>query len=98
MSSPKSGANPYTAGMARFVSGLRYEAIPADVVERIKLLILDSLGCAIYGTDLESSQILLNTLKAVDTTPGNAIWGTRERLSAPHAALAKAFPSEGITE
>src|SRR5579863_1578175 len=24
-------ANPYTAGMARFVAGLRYDAIPAEV-------------------------------------------------------------------
>ena len=53
MSSPKSGANPYTAGMARFVSGLRYEDIPAEVRERIKLLMLDALGCALFGSELE---------------------------------------------
>jgi hypothetical protein len=33
--------NPYTQGMAAFVSGLRYEQIPEEVIERIKLLILD---------------------------------------------------------
>ena len=35
--------NPYTQGMAAFVSGLRYEQIPEEVIDRIKLLILDSL-------------------------------------------------------
>src|ERR1700739_3079368 len=45
--------NPYTQGMAAFVSGLRYERIPAEVIERIKLLMLDSFGCALYGADLE---------------------------------------------
>ena len=33
----------------------------AEVIARIKLMILDSLGCAIYGTALESSQILLQS-------------------------------------
>ena len=42
-------ANPYTAGLAEFVAGLRYEQIPGEVRERIKLLILDSLGCALFG-------------------------------------------------
>ena len=37
--------NIHTRGIADFVSELRYEQIPADVSERIKLLILDSLGC-----------------------------------------------------
>ena len=41
------GGNVYTRGIADFVSGLRYEDIPAEVIARIKLLILDSLGCAL---------------------------------------------------
>ncbi len=34
--------NPHTRGIASFVSGLRYEEIPGEVRNRIKLLILDS--------------------------------------------------------
>jgi aconitate decarboxylase len=79
--------NSYTHGMAAFVAGLRYEAIPATVIERIKLLILDSLGCAIFGADLPWSRILQTTLAAVDTSQGCTVWGTDLRLSAPHAAL-----------
>jgi aconitate decarboxylase len=82
------GANVYTRGFAAFVSGLRYEAIPAEVVERIKLLILDSLGCAIFGAGLPWSRIVIETLSAVDSTQGASVWGTAARLSAPHAALA----------
>ena len=79
--------NRYTKGIAEFVAGLRYDAIPPEVIARIKLLILDSLGCAIFGAELPWSQILLNTLSAVDSTPGCTIWGTGKKLSAPHAAL-----------
>jgi len=87
MNSPKSGANPYTAGIAHFVAGLRYEDIPAEVKDRIKLLILDSLGCAIFGTDLEWSRILMATLASLDSSRHCGVWGTNRRLSAPHAAL-----------
>jgi 2-methylcitrate dehydratase PrpD len=80
-------SNEYTSGIARFVSGLRYDDIPAEVIERIKLLILDSLGCAVFGAELPWSRILMDTLGAVDTTEGCTLWGAGRKLSAPHAAL-----------
>jgi aconitate decarboxylase len=81
------GDNPHTRAIAKFVSELKYEDIPAAVIGRIKLLILDSLGCALYGSDLEWSRILRSTLGKIDVTKACGIWGTSERLSAPHAAL-----------
>src|SRR3984893_247307 len=79
--------NPYTQGMAAFVSGLRYEQIPQEVIDRIKLLMLDSFGCAIYSVDLEWSRILMRTLQQLDSSKSCGVWGTSLRLSAPHAAL-----------
>jgi aconitate decarboxylase len=87
MSTNGSADNPYTGGIAAFVSGLRYERIPAAVIARIKLLILDSFGCAIFGTGLEWSRILTTTLAGLDSSTGCGVWGTHQRLSAPHAAL-----------
>ena len=87
MSGSSAGGNPHTRAIAQFVSGLRYEDIPGEVIARIKLLMLDSLGCALYGAGLEWSRILRQTLGAVDTTQGCRVWGTAEKLSAPHAAL-----------
>ena len=77
--------NPQTHGLAEFISGLKYEQIPAEVRERLKLLILDSLGCALYGAELEWCRILRRTV--ADKDDSCAVWGTEERLSAPHAAL-----------
>jgi 2-methylcitrate dehydratase PrpD len=79
--------NPQTRGIAEFIAGLKYEQIPPEVLSRIKLLILDAFGCAIYGTGLEWSKILLDTLLKLDTSSACGVWGTGERLSAPHAAL-----------
>jgi 2-methylcitrate dehydratase PrpD len=79
--------NPHTAAIASFVSGFRYERIPPDVLARIKLLVLDSLGCAIYGADLAWSRILRETLAELDETKSACVWGTPDRLSPPHAVL-----------
>jgi 2-methylcitrate dehydratase PrpD len=88
--------NPYTRGIAEFVSNLKYEAIPEEVRHRLKLLMLDSLGCALYGADLEWSRILQDKLSSVDTTRSCAIWGTGKKLSAPHAALVNGTQVQGF--
>src|SRR5258705_3176079 len=87
MSQDKAGDNEFTSGIAHFVAGLRYEDIPGEVKDRIKLLILDSLGCAIFGVHLEWSRILIETLAKLDSTAGCRVWGTDRKLSTPHAVL-----------
>ncbi len=88
MSAHPESDNPQTRGIAEFVAGLHYEQIPGEVIARIKLLILDALGCALYGTRLEWSKIVVSTLAGLDITKACGVWGTSQRLSAPHAALA----------
>src|SRR5579862_7407664 len=88
--------NVHTRRIAEFVSGLTYEQIPAEVRDRIKLLILDSLGCALYGANLEWCRILRGTLEALDTTRTTSIWGTDKKLSSPHAALANGTQVQGF--
>ena len=41
-----------TRDLARFGATLQYSDIPAEAVERIKLSILDSVGCCLYGATL----------------------------------------------
>jgi 2-methylcitrate dehydratase PrpD len=91
-----SNDNQYTRGMAAFVTSLRYEDIPGEVLSRLKLLILDSLGCALYGAHTEWTEILLKTLGDVDRTPDIGIWGTNKRLSAPSAALVNGTSVQGF--
>jgi 2-methylcitrate dehydratase PrpD len=95
MSSP-SADNRYTRGIADFVSGLQYDRIPQEVRQRIKLLMLDALGCGIYGAPLEWSRILQRQLAAVDATRTCAVWGAHDQLSAPHAALVNGSQVQGF--
>ena len=88
--------NPYTRGIAEFVSGLRYDTIPREVRERARLLMLDAFGCALYGARLPWCRILQSTLARLDRSAACAVWGTRRRLSAPHAALANGTQVQGF--
>jgi len=93
---PAPGGGP-TDGLAGWIAGLRFDDIPTAAIERIKLLMLDSFGCALFATDLPWSGLLRETLGAIDnTTPGCAVWGTGERLSAPHAALVNGTLVQGF--
>ena len=53
----------------------------AEVRERIKLLMLDALGCALFGSELEWSRILMTTLSELDSSTGCGVWGTAKRFS-----------------
>jgi 2-methylcitrate dehydratase PrpD len=88
--------NPHTRAIAEFVSGLTYDQIPAAVRERIKLLILDALGCGIYGANLEWCRILRGTLEGLDSSRTTSIWGTDRKLSSPHAALLNGTQVQGF--
>jgi len=96
MTAHEPAGNVHTSAIAEFVSGLTYERIPGEVRERIKLLILDSLGCAIYGARLEWCRILRATLEAIDTTRTTSLWGTSAQLSSPHAALVNGTQVQGF--
>lgn len=87
MSGQEPADNPHTRAIASFIASFRYEDLPAEVRDRLKLLMLDSLGCAIYGQSLPWSRILRSLLASVDETRGPIVWGTGERLSAPHSVL-----------
>jgi len=96
MAKPATGQNPHTCRIAEFVSQLSYDQIPTSVCGRLKLLILDALGCAIYGAQLQWCRILRETLQQSDKTQDASIWGTDRKLSSAHAALVNGTQVQGF--
>ena len=41
-----------TRDLAQFAATLQFEAIPCEVIEKLKLLALDGIGCCIFGATL----------------------------------------------
>jgi 2-methylcitrate dehydratase PrpD len=88
--------NEHTQAIAAFVSSLEFDRIPEEVRQRIKLLVLDSIGCALYGADRPWTRILRRTFADIDTTRTAPVWGTAESLSPPHAALINGTQVQGF--
>src|SRR5712691_778816 len=96
MAEHSAGNNIHTRRLAEFVAQLGYEQIPSEVRERIKLLILDALGCGVYGARLQWCRILQDTFGDLDQTRTTSIWGTAERLSSTNAALVNGTQVQGF--
>ncbi len=76
-----------TRDLARFGAALRYADIPADVIARIKLSLLDSLGCCLYGATLPWTRKVAELAAAEQAQPVATLIGLGSKTSSALAAL-----------
>ncbi len=76
-----------TRDLARFASGMRYEDIPLEAVERMKLSVLDSIGCCLYGATLPWTRKVAALAEAESARPVASLLGMGRRTSVALAAL-----------
>ncbi len=74
--------------LAKFAADLQFSHIPAEVVERAKDCILDTIGVATYGARLPWSRMAINYAVRYGSGGPCSILGVGERVHAPYAALA----------
>jgi 2-methylcitrate dehydratase PrpD len=77
----------YTRRVAEYIEGARFEDIPGEIVEHIKLMILDTAGVALLGARLPWSEALRRTVEASEAPGAASVWGTDRRFSPPTAAM-----------
>ncbi len=73
--------------VAEFISGARYEDLPAAAVDLAKQALLDSLGVAIGGTASDEGRIALRYVEAQRSAPAATLFGTHLRAAEPVAAF-----------
>jgi 2-methylcitrate dehydratase PrpD len=74
--------------LAEFVTSLDYDDIPAEVVEKAKACVIDTLAATIYGAQLPWSKIIIEYVRRTSAPGHSAILGTDVLVRAPFAALA----------
>jgi 2-methylcitrate dehydratase PrpD len=79
---------PPTRILAEYVAGLSYGDIPAEVVSHIKLCLIDSLGCALFGSTLPWGKIITSFAKELGKGKGALIWGDGAEVPSTSAPLA----------
>ena len=76
-----------TRQLAQFASSLRFDQLPADVISKIKLCVLDTLGCCIFGAGLPSVAKLVRMAEEEGSAQKATVFGTPLRTSASLSAL-----------
>ncbi len=80
---------PYALQLSRYAADLRYEAIPAPVAERMKLLVLDTLGVGVFGAQLPWCKTVYDYAAYLAGPAESTLWGLgKGKVAAPNAALA----------
>ncbi|HXV82011.1 MAG TPA: MmgE/PrpD family protein [Candidatus Binatia bacterium] len=74
--------------LAEYISGLSYRSIPPEVVSHVKLCIIDSLGCALFGSTLPWGKIITSFTKEMGKGKGALIWGDGTEVPSTNAPLA----------
>jgi 2-methylcitrate dehydratase PrpD len=73
--------------LARFSAELQFRQIPPEVVERIKLSILDSIGVCMHGSTLPWTRIVRDMVEAEEAKPVASIFGSGRKTSVAGATL-----------
>lgn len=76
-----------TRELSAFVSGLQYEQLSSDVVEKAKECVLDQLGVQLVASRLEWNEIAYSTIKGLGGNPESTVVNYGVKTSAPHAAF-----------
>ncbi len=76
-----------TRELAGYLTGLTYDSLPLRVVESAKNCILDSLGCALGGSQAGGMVELARTMARYGGERGVSVWGLGVCAPAPLAAV-----------
>jgi 2-methylcitrate dehydratase PrpD len=87
---------PVTDTLARFVAETDYSSISEPALANAKMHILDTLGVALVGVSTDAPQIVLEYCRRFGDSRESALWGTRQRSSAPMAAFANGLFAHAI--
>ncbi|HWG06099.1 MAG TPA: MmgE/PrpD family protein, partial [Beijerinckiaceae bacterium] len=73
---------------ARWANSLRHESIPQPVIDKTKLLLLDTIGCALTGSQSRAASGTRATVEMMGGAPQATLIGTSLKTSVFNAALA----------
>ena len=82
--------------LIRFSHALSLEAVPGTVIESAKWCLLDSLGCALFGSLQPWAKIMAEEMLAEGSKGRSSIVGRKETLAAPGAALCNGTATHGF--
>jgi 2-methylcitrate dehydratase PrpD len=85
--------------LAEFACGLNYAVIPADVIEKEKIHLLDGIGNGLCGSASDFGRMVVRYVGHIPGAAEAVVWGTGIKVSCPQAAFANgSFSNYGEME
>src|SRR5262249_60376397 len=85
-----------TSDLGAWVIGLDFSSIPAAVVTHLKLCVLDSLGCGLFGAIQQWGKISRDVVISFSSGGTSSLFARPEKVSPPDAALANGTAIHGF--
>jgi len=85
-----------TRELARFVTNLKYDDLPLDVVDHVKLAILDAIGVGIFSGTKIWGKIMADFVRECGGVEEAEVWGYEFKTSSVNAALANGTFAHGF--
>lgn len=87
---------PLTRHLASFCHNLRYENLPAEVIDRAKYFFLDYLGVAVRGSLSDSSEPVYRLISELSGGGTATVLGRKEKAAYAYAALANGNSAHSV--
>lgn len=78
----------YTKKLAQYVFNTKYEDIPASVIEKVKMCILDFLGCAIGALNTDEGKAVIEFVEEMKGVCESSVIGRQEKVPCTNAVFA----------
>lgn len=88
--------NSYSELIGNFATELRLDDVPPPVVEKAKLVFLDTLGVALASSTMDFGAMVINVAKKLGGAADSLIIGTPQRVAAANAVIANGTLAHGL--
>jgi 2-methylcitrate dehydratase PrpD len=87
---------PYSQALAKFLCGLKLEDVPQGVVDKAKLVFLDTLGIALASSTMDFGRMVMNVAQKLGGAPASRLIGSPLKVAAANAVLANGTLAHGL--
>ena len=86
----------YSEVIGRFAGGLRLADVPPAVVQKARLVFLDTLGIALASSTMDFGLMAINVARKLGGPKASLLIGTSDRVAAANAVLANGTLAHGL--
>ncbi|MBI1998263.1 MAG: MmgE/PrpD family protein [Deltaproteobacteria bacterium] len=87
---------PYSQAIGRFVRGLELDDVPSAVVEKAKLVFLDTLGVALASSTMDFGAMVTRVAQRLGGALQSTVIGSKNKVAAANAVIANGTLAHGL--